>query len=105
MENAAFLFICACIGFTIVSPGKTENERRNETGDSNSSGHGLLHNGSPTIELLPLRFSFVTTRGGGVGYADLSIPALRLAVEHINANSSVLPNFRLEYYLNEPFQV
>ena len=81
-----------------------ENESYNET-DGKLSGHDVRQNGSPSIEPLPLRFSFVTTYGGGVGYADLSIPALKLAVEHINANSSVLPNFRLDYTLNNPFQV
>jgi gamma-aminobutyric acid type B receptor len=93
---------------TTVLSGGAENGGRsgNETEDSDGSGRnpGLRVDGSPSSEPFPLQFSFVTTYGGGVGYADLSIPAMSLAVEHVNANSSVLPNFRLSYNLNKPFK-
>ena len=109
MKITAYLLVSVCISLTTVLSGGAENGGRsgNETEDSDGRGRnpGLRVDGSPSSEPFPLQFSFVTTYGGGVGYADLSIPAMSLAVEHVNANSSVLPNFRLSYNLNKPFKV
>lgn len=67
------------------------------------SKNGKEGSGSPStpFDHIPLRFTFLTTDGdeGCVQYAQVSIPALQMAVEDINADSSVLPRFQLEYNL------
>ena len=74
-------------------------------GSASDSDEPSALDAAPSVApLVPLRFSFLTTDGGageGLRYSDYSIPALELAVEHVNANSSVLPRFNLSYDLKQ----
>ena len=67
--------------------------------DRDSSGDGPV-NPELTSSFRPatIRFSFLTT-DGDINYVDSSIAAVHLAVEHINANASILPHFMLDYSL------
>jgi gamma-aminobutyric acid type B receptor len=81
-----------------------ENGRDGGSGESDADDTSLLGVIPSVAPLIPLRFSFLTTASGndgGLEYVQSSIPALELAVRHINANSSVLPRFNLSYELQE----
>ena len=75
------------------------------SGGSDADEETSLLGVTPSVSpLIPLRFSFLTTASGedgGLHYHTSSIPALELALRHINANSSLLPRFNLTYELEE----
>ena len=86
---------CVYLWLCVVAIGSLVGCKNSSYGSDDGSG-------LPTPpELIPLRFTFLTTDGGEgcVQYSNISIPALQMAMEDINANSSVLPRFQLEYNL------
>ena len=106
--NAANLIVCNDASLYRTRRDEDHNGRDGESSE-NDVGSGI--DGSdvfsdeafPSVSpLVPLRFSFLATDGGaegGLRNSESSIPALELAIEHINANSSILPDYNLTYNL------
>ena len=83
--------------------GEQRQGDRDDDNDMGSGGSDQLSHESIT-PLISLRFSFLATDDRadyGLRYSKSSIPALRLAVEHINANSTILPGFSLSYNIKQ----
>ena len=103
--NAANLIVCNDVSLYRTRREEDHNGRDGESSE-NDVGSGIdefSDEAFPSVSpLIPLRFSFLTTDSGaegGLRYSESSIPALELAIEHINANSSILPDFDLTFNL------
>ena len=109
-EHSARSFIRECIVCNDASLHRARREEDHNGRDGESSendvGSGIdefSDEAFPSVSPpIPLHFSFLTTDSGaegGLRYSESSIPALELAIEHINANSSILPDYNLTYNL------
>ena len=100
--NAANLIVCNDASLHRDRREEDHNGRDGESSE-NDVGSGIDEFSDEAFPSpIPLRFSFLTTDGGaegGLRYSESSIPALELAIEHINANSSILPDYNLTYNL------
>ena len=103
--NAANLIVCNDASLYRTRREEDHNGRDGES-SKNDVGSGIdefSDEAFPSVSPpIPLRFSFLTTDGGadgGLRNSESSIPALELAIEHINANSSILPDYNLTYNL------
>ena len=97
--NAANLIVCNDASLHRARREEDHNGRDGESSE-NDVGSGIDEFAFPSP--IPLRFSFLATDGGakgGLRYNESSIPALELAIEHINANSSILPDYNLTFNL------
>lgn len=109
MSIAFALLILAATGGSSLHPRLPRHEDENGGRDDRGSGSDADESSTLSITpsvtpLTPLRFSFLTTTDGGNGglrYSETSIPALELAVQHINENYSILPRFNLSYELHQ----
>ena len=103
--NAANLIVCNDASLYRTRREEDHNGRDGESSE-NDVGSGIdefSDEAFPSVSPpIPLRFSFLTTDSGaegGLRYSESTIPALELAIEHINANSSILPDYNLTYNL------
>lgn len=117
--------MCVCGRLTMADDERSRSQDYNEESSSSSDGtatsqHSTPYNDTSTSPpflldnetranqsdpslstVRSLRFSFFITDGGGIDYVEHSVPAMELAVEHINANRSILHDYELTYNLKE----